>query len=123
MPNIDQAAQFLILQGNTAGTNGDIQIVGANTQLLLGNANVSNVFSSWLTLPEGIVQNMGSCNANTTGTTITLGYPYVSNVYSVGADSNTVLSTVAVTSANTTKIVITSNTTANVFVYWQTWGI
>jgi len=123
MPNIDYAYQFLTLQGNTAGTNGAIQVLGSNTQLLLGNANTANALSSYITLPEGIVQNMGSCNANSTGTTITFGYPYQSNLYSTGADSNTVASTVAVTSANTTKLVITSNTTANVLVYWQAWGI
>jgi hypothetical protein len=122
MPNIDNAANFLILQGNTSGTNGVIQVVGSNTILSLGVANTSNSLNLYITLPQGIVQNMGSCNANSTGTTITLAHPYTTALYSVGADSNTVASSVGITTSNTTTLVITSNTTANVLCFWQSWG-
>jgi len=123
MPNIDNANQFLVLEGNTAGSNGDVRVLGSNTILVMPIGNTANALSGFIELTNGVVQNYGGCNANSTGTTVTLGYPYVVNVFSVGVDSNTVASTVAATSANTTKIVITSNTTANVFCFWQTWGI
>jgi hypothetical protein len=123
MPNIDLAASFLILEGNTAGTNGIIQVIGSNTVLAVGSANTSNSLSGFATLTNGITLNYGSANANSTGTMVTLGYPYVSNVFSVTTTSNAAGETVAVTAANTTKITLTTNSTANVTVYYNVIGI
>jgi hypothetical protein len=155
MPNIDTAYQFIELEGNTASTNGIVQILGTGTEIFFGNAtvnstmnstsltfsnsttntsispglinfgasNTANQYIGYITLPGGVIMNYGGTNANSTGTLITLGLPFITAPFSIGADSNTVASTVAVTTANTTKVTITSNTTTNVFCYWQAWGM
>jgi hypothetical protein len=123
VPNIDNAANFLILEGNTSGTNGIIQVIGSNTILAVGSANTTNSLNGFATLTNGLTLNYGSANANSTGIMITLGYPYVSNVYTISAVSNAAGETVAVTSANTTKITLTTNSTANVTVYYSVLGI
>jgi hypothetical protein len=126
MPNIDNAAQFLTLAGNTSSTNGQV-ILASNAVLTGGNSyNIGNnsiVANGYCLMNGSLYMNFGVANANSTGTLVTLGHPYVTGLLSAGGDSNTVASTVAITAANTTTITLTSNTTTNVAVYWQTWGI
>lgn len=123
MPNIDTAYQFIELEGNTAGTNGIIQVVGANTLVDFGNANTTNALSGYITLPEGVIMNYGSSNANLVGTVITFGNAYAVNLFSVSVASNSNASSVSVLTANTTKITLACNTAANAYVYWTALGI
>ena len=46
MPNIDTAYQFIELEGNTASTNGIVQILGTGTEILFGNATVNSTMNS-----------------------------------------------------------------------------
>lgn len=140
MPNFDDVANYMTLEGasGNSAANGVILVAQTDTicfgnstvnssinstSLSFGSANTSNALAGYITLSNGVKMNYGGANANSTGTVITFGLPYTTNVFSVGADSNTVASTIGVTTANTTKITLLSNTTTNVFVFWQAWGI